>query len=617
MVCSLGIETSVEGSAYGPERKKKKKTWCNGTCPSSNTDMTTIANDYNVFSLIIAPCSNCAQKHVQCDGMQPSCSTCLKDICNCMYKSRANVELGDRERAERINSRIHNLINNIFSLTRPRQNPVLQIQNQSSQQPTAEAVKQLQVSSSNHDSASMPAPSEQSTIIKKEKDDLPFKLPAGWRLIAQGGGLSMETNIHTLGELYNTLQAIRQELFYEGSPPISKNLGDPQFRPTRSRMGGPAAVDRLTLRRQYGYYITSPDSSLNPAKRNSGNQLSRYPPEVLDRLIQLHLNCTSHCPVDKQAYLWRYRERKLPRPLTYAIYACAALHAYRCHPEFDHLDYLEDLAEKSYTLARDLVNFDEMRMITIETLMVMQYYKAGCGQLREAYSIFGTAVRMAHALHLYENCNNPHATPQDRENSRRLWAWIAWFDMSYVIFSGYVPMLCDDKTRLLQLTAQPTDDESARDFIESRSLIIQGLQNGVRYALSKDEDNDGWELGIPSPRAMKLLDDLHRWRASLKPTFEVPELSPTLEGGNGHPKYTTRHRHLYLKHAQYYIFLLVIHKPFVKSLQPESAVSSIDDDDVEDESSFSFEKHALDICTTGKLRWHGVIKNQVTLSGWY
>ncbi|KAG2179727.1 hypothetical protein INT44_006575 [Umbelopsis vinacea] len=507
-----------------------------------------------------------------------------------MYKSRANVELGDRERAERINARIHNLISNIFSLTRPKQNPVLQIENQPSQQTSSETIKQLQVNSSNHDGTS----GQQSTLIKKEKDDLPFKLPAGWRLIAQGGGLSMETNIHTLGELYNTLQAIRQELFYEGSPPISKNLGDP--RTTRSRMGGPAGVDRLTLRRQYGYYITSPDSSLSPAKRNSGNQLSRYPPEVLDRLIQLHLNCTSHCPVDKQAYLWRYRERKLPRPLTYAIYACSALHAYRCHPEFDHLDYLEDLAEKSYTLARDLVNFDEMRMITIETLMVMQYYKAGCGQLREAYSIFGSAVRMAHALHLYENCNNPHASPQERENSRRLWAWIAWFDMSYVIFSGYVPMLCDDKTRLIQLTAQPTDDEAARDFIESRSLIIQGLQNGVRYALSKDEDNDGWELGIPSPRAMKLLDDLHRWRASLKPTFEVPELSPTLEGGDGHPKYTTRHRHLYLKHAQYYIFLLVIHKPFVKSLQPESA--SIDDADIEDESSFSFEKHALDICTT-------------------
>ncbi|KAH8548184.1 hypothetical protein BGW37DRAFT_187254 [Umbelopsis sp. PMI_123] len=557
--------------------------------------MTTLANNYNMFSLIIAPCSNCAQKHIQCDGMQPSCSACLKDFCECMYKSRANVELGDRERAERINLRIHSLINNILALNRTRHSPPLHIENAPNKEQPTEKVEQLQVSRSDQDITNI---SGQSYVIKKEKEDLPFNLPSGWRLIAQGSGLSMETNIHTLGELYNTLQAIRQELFYEGSPPLGKNLGVPQYRPNKGRAAGAATEDRLTLRRQYGYYITSPDSSLTPTKRNSGNQLSRYPPEVLDRLIQLHLNCTSHCPVDKQAYLWRYRERRLPRPLIYAIYACAALHAYRCHPEFSHLDYLEDLAEKSYTLARDLVNFDDMRLITIETLMVMQYYKAGCGQLREAYSIFGTAVRMAHALQLYQNGSNPKISPQERENNRRLWAWIAWFDMSYVIFSGYVPMLCDDKTRLLQLQVQPTDDEPARDFIESRNLIIQGLQHGVRYAVSKDEDSDGWELGIPSPRAMKLLDDLHRWRASLKPSFEVPELAPTLEGGEGHPKYTTRHRHLYLKHAQYYIFLLVIHKPFVKSLQPETAISAMDDTDNEDESSFSFEKHALDICTT-------------------
>jgi hypothetical protein len=565
--------------------------------PSTDTVMATAVNNYNVFSLIIAPCSNCAQKHIQCDGRQPSCTACLKDFCACQYKSRANVELGDRERAERINQRIHTLISNILSL---RTITFTDHRASSTVQPKledmADTVTHLGVHYT-HTGMNEPG-QENAAVIKKEKDDLPFKLPPGWRLIAQGAGLSMETNIHTLGELYTTLQAIRQELFMEGSPTIGKNIGVPQFRSTKVRMGGAAMEDRLTLRRQYGYYITSPDSSLNPTKRKAGNKFFRYPQEVLDMLMQLHVNCTSQIPIDKQTYLWRYRQRMLPRALTYAIYACAALHAERCHPEFNHIDYLEDLAEKSYTLARDLVNFDDIRLITIETLMVIQYYKAGCGQIREAYSIFGTAVRMAHTLKLYDLCNDQRASPQERETCRRLWAWMAWFDMSYVIFSGYMPLLCDDKTKLLHLQVQATDDESGRNFVESRNLIIQGLQNGVRYALTKDE-GDSWELGIPSPRAMKLLDDLHRWRASLKPTFEVPDQPPTIEGGNGREKYTTRHRHLYLKHAQYYIFLLVIHKPFVKSLLPDSPRSPSLDGENEEGSSFSFEKHALDICTTG------------------
>jgi hypothetical protein len=557
----------------------------------SSLVMTTAVNNYNVFSLIIAPCSNCAQKRVQCDGRQPSCTACLKDFCACQYKSRANVELGDRERAERINSRIQSLVSNILSLRAITFNNTFQSDRI---QPKQEVMTHTAVNSSTPFNNN---PVQKSTeIIKKEKDDLPFKLPSGWRLIAQGAGLSMETNIHTLGELYTTLQAIRQELYLEGSPPLGKNLGNPQFRPARGKMSRAAIQDRLTLRRQYGYYITSPDSSLSPTKPKSGNTLSRYPQEVLDMLMQLHVNCTSQIPIDKQTYLWRYRQRMLPRALTYAIYACAALHAYRCHPEFNHIDYLEDLAEKSYTLARDLVNFDDIRLITIETLMVMQYYRAGCGQIREAYTIFGTAVRMAHTLKLYDLCSDPRASSQERETCRRLWAWMAWFDMSYVIFSGYLPMLCDDKTKLLNLQVQATDDESGRDFVESRNLIIQGLQNGVKYALTKEEGDD-WDLDIPSPRAMKLLDDLHRWRASLKPTFEVPNQPPTVEGGDGHEKYTTRHRHLYLKQAQYYIFLLVIHKPFVKSLLPDTSITTSIDD--EEEGSFSFERHALDICTTG------------------
>ncbi|KAJ2960297.1 hypothetical protein NQZ79_g4325 [Umbelopsis isabellina] len=549
--------------------------------------MTTAANKYNVFSLIVAPCSNCISRHIRCDGRQPSCSACVNNCCDCQYKSRANVELGDRERAERINKRIQALISNIFSLAQADQKKLLE-NIPPKHEELAETVAGLEVKEQQ--------PEDNLSLVKKESGNLPFKLPTGWRLIAQGAGLSMETNIHTLGELYTTLQAIRQEISMEGSPPLGKNLGMPQFRPSKGRMNKSGTmVDRLTFHRQYGYYITSQDSSLNPSIKKSGNNLSRYPQEVLDALMQLHLNCTSQITIDKQTYLWRYRQGMLPRPLTYAIYACAALHAYRCHAEFDHIDYLEDLADKSYGLARDLVNFDDIRLITIETLMVMQYYRAGTGHIREAYSIFGMAVRMAHTLNLYKLCSDQRASLLEREACRRLWAWMAWFDMSYVIFSGYKPMLCDDKTQLLKMQVLPTDDEAAGDFVESRNLIIQGLQNGVKYALSKDEP-DSWDMGLPSPRAMKLLDDLHQWRAALKPKFDVPDRAPTLEGGDGHPKWTTRHRHLYLKHAQYYIFLLTIHKPFVKGLSPQNGVD--DDDEEEEAGGFSFAKQAHDICTT-------------------
>jgi len=114
---------------------------------------------------------------------------------------------------------------------------------------------------------------EQAGVITKKNNDLPFKLPSAWRLIAQGAGLSMETNIHTLGDYiphyklfvksFSKMVALRLAKIRDSAVPNHKGQN-----------GWGSHGRSLTLRRQYGYTITSPDSSLNPGKRRTTTGIS-------------------------------------------------------------------------------------------------------------------------------------------------------------------------------------------------------------------------------------------------------------------------------------------------------------------------------------------------------
>ncbi|CAO3593121.1 unnamed protein product [Absidia cylindrospora] len=103
---------------------------------------------------------------------------------------------------------------------------------------------------------------------------------------------------------------------------------------------------------------------------------SKYPPNIFEHLIQLHLACCTSCPSwrDPEQFLQTYRDGNLLPGLMYAIFAHSAFHGAVCHPEDFNQPYLIPLAQDCYQLACDLVEFDVVTTSTVEALVTMHLY---------------------------------------------------------------------------------------------------------------------------------------------------------------------------------------------------------------------------------------------------
>ncbi|ORX47055.1 hypothetical protein DM01DRAFT_1339355 [Hesseltinella vesiculosa] len=218
----------------------------------------------------------------------------------------------------------------------------------------------------------LPVPLDVSFLpIQKEED---WTLPEGWVMKERKRSLvEVETNIRTLGQLYRTLSDMKKQL----PSPVVADAEQPATPPFLAKKRNSSM----------GWLPVTPVSKRSFSKLGGGNprvwhdhpSLAPYPYELFDRLVRLHLSCTSSSPTwrDPAQFLQMFHQGTLHRGLLYALCAYSALHGVMCHPDSfppSTLPTLLPLAQDCYTLACEAVEFDDISTSNVEALVLLHLY---------------------------------------------------------------------------------------------------------------------------------------------------------------------------------------------------------------------------------------------------
>ncbi|CAO3645472.1 unnamed protein product [Mucor hiemalis] len=296
-----------------------------------------------------------------------------------------------------------------------------------------------------------------------EEEKTPVYLPCGWTIAGRKRSIfEMETNIHTLGELYSTLIELKNQL-----PPeeLEKNEEDQALDPSAllsRRSSSFAMSDNLTelssRRSSSNFSLSSSSSPLNE------NDLylaltSTYPSFIFDSLIDLGISscCCS--------YLHRKNARKaiqidkIDKSYACAIFAFAALHAILCHSEkYGIYSFLNSLATDAYHTAYELLEFDKTSSTTVETLVLMYQYLLLLGNEGEARNLFCLAWRHMEI----EKGSNHH---------QHLLLWMAELDWIYCLARDCTPVI--DPNNITKRSLKVTHISAGDIMMEDISLLYR------------------------------------------------------------------------------------------------------------------------------------------------
>lgn len=321
--------------------------------------------------------------------------------------------------------------------------------------------------------------------IKHEEEET-VSLPAGWTLAGRKRSIfELDTNIHTLSELYSTLLDLRnqlpdpvvdqvEELLCKKKPSLShtrSSTDDYMSIVSKSESSNVPSPPGMLCRR------TSSTDTTECEQSTASNDFDRlywtYPDFIFELLVHVYLDCICFTRVQPDKLVEQHRLHRLDRAYVCAIYATAALHALLCHPErFGIYPFMQQLAKDAYQIAFDLVEFDAMDPTTCETLVVMYQYLLTVGQDGEARNLFCLAQRQMELLLLTKR-QKPH--PQD---VHRLYAWMAELDWSFALAKFTAPLIeyRQLKTSLDHIkpvvTTNYTDDQL---YVKAAKFRIRGL----------------------------------------------------------------------------------------------------------------------------------------------
>ncbi|KAI8063193.1 hypothetical protein BC940DRAFT_336045 [Gongronella butleri] len=229
------------------------------------------------------------------------------------------------------------------------------------------------------------------TFLPAAQDEGDYALPEGWVMKERKRSLvEVETNIRTLGQLYRTLSDLKKQL---PSPVVADAEGGGNGGAVPAGGGLPGQEPPFVFKKRnssMGWLPVTPVSkrslrqtlpTVMDADRpwHAHPALAGYPMELFERLVQLHVHCTSAMPTwrDPGQFLAAFQQGTLHRGLLYAVLAYTALHGMMCHPEsfpVSCLPTLLPLAQDCYDLASDALEFDDISTSTVEALVLLHLY---------------------------------------------------------------------------------------------------------------------------------------------------------------------------------------------------------------------------------------------------
>ncbi|RUP49698.1 hypothetical protein BC936DRAFT_141755 [Jimgerdemannia flammicorona] len=535
-----------------------------------------------------APCLVCSITQKPCDFKQPKCMRCMKGGFACCYPDETDdvsVQTARdlQGRLKTANERLQRLMLDIMA------NPLAAIPEKRRKLISSPEQTGLDDPSDSgyEDAGNLTDPEDdarhekkgRTTVVKAEG---PGMMPNTWKLSRDDntGFFNIETDIQTVTELYTTFVNLINEGTIVDLPISIFGGATSPLSPVRRQ----SLNANNPLRREYGYIVPAPSTIRQLSDLLVPLNIDSFPVEMLDSLMHIYLQCSSYQPVDKAAILEDYISLKIPSVLQFSIWAATALHAHRCHfSEEEDAHLLEKLAKYSYKQARSLLDLDDTSWETFEVLINMQLYLMAVQQIRSAYTHFTMAVRMAQMLRLDDLCRDQSLSRCKRENYKRMWMHMAWYDLCYATYASQRTLMFPGGAVELgnppTLQRLDTDDEYAAYRVEFLNYAVAGLNILVHNPVPYDPQAATAEE-LP-PALWKLLQITTNWRESLSPIFAYPAEVPV-------ENWTLRHRYLFCLHAQYFIVVLSVHKPYITLAA---------DGDAELSKVGGFARKAMDICT--------------------
>ncbi|GAN09990.1 hypothetical protein MAM1_0310d09523 [Mucor ambiguus] len=396
--------------------------------------------------------------------------------------------------------------------------------------------------------------------IEQQQDTVP--LPTGWTLAGRKRSIfELDTNIHTLSELYSTLVDLRNqlpdpvadqvELPYKKKPsllPTRSSTDDYMSFVSRSGSSNLSSPPGALIHRTSSMDITDCEQQQRIQEQHTSNDYDRlhwiYPDFIFELLVHVYLDCICFTRVQPKKLLEQHRQgNKLDRAYVCAIYAYAALHALLCHPEkFGIYPFMHQLAEDAYQIAFDLVEFDAMDPVTCETLVVMYQYLLTVGQDGEARNLFCLAQRQMELLLTTQK--------QQQQDVHRLYAWMAEMDWSFSLTKFTAPLieyrqLKTSLDHIKPVVTSSTDDDQL--YVKATKFRIRGLH----ILLSSQHAQQ--HTTPPHHR-------LNQWRTKYVETFLYKRHSHGDDDDHPATLYTLEDKLALRLHALYFAGMLELHQ---------------------------------------------------------
>ncbi|KAH8554510.1 hypothetical protein BGW37DRAFT_480012 [Umbelopsis sp. PMI_123] len=452
-------------------------------------------------------CERCRTKKVKCDFAHPVCTRCKAAGVQCCYGGKETqidlfnlIRLNDT--VESLQERVRSIESNLTDIRSNTQIVVDEIRIKHEQLDNADRELQQQ--------ASDKATAESSKIIQSRPvvpeyplltDQMALRLPSpksNWKLSLTHSGLRIDTDILSMGDLYNILFSgmrsrgsmddIDHETVSSGSSSESSKTSLENTVVTKSHPLWKTKTKTFPL-----YSIWEP-ATLSETKTVDPHE--SFSPAILDQLIDIHHECFLCFPmVDFNEFKGLFKDNRADPLLTNAILAWSARHAAIYHglfPGKDPNSVGEGFFENSKNILKE--RYSKTNEITMQGLLIMYVYCIGKGGPKkveyesEAYLYLGMAIRMC--LDLRMHIEDTHQNRVQAEKRRRIF-WLCFFLETLCSAHSDKPFsFPEEQTHVVECIdtlPNETDESYYRiQFTKHRFKITQ-IYREIAFALEKKD----------------------------------------------------------------------------------------------------------------------------------
>ncbi|KAI8973279.1 hypothetical protein BDF20DRAFT_640257 [Mycotypha africana] len=412
-------------------------------------------------------------------------------------------------------------------------------------------------------------------MLFDESNTVTSSLPEGWTIRKRKRSIfEVETNIHTLSELYSSLIKLREQV--SAASDIETEEEKQKCNSLKlglTRRSSSILTDSLTVRTNSLCLSNSGNDAITSAEVDSSSSpsatsiltkdwtvslgdgyerlLSTYPSFIFEQLMQVYLECLCFKRMGSQNLLYQHRQGKLDPAYVSAIYAYAGLHTLICHSDrYGVYSFMNELVRDAYYVAHELVEFDSVNdIMTVETLVIMYQYliiaqqhqqwqqgksttTTGTSYESKAHHLFSLAKQQMELIlqpsaSLSSSSDKIPLEQEQEQNAYRLLLWMAEIDWSFTIFNTRLNSTAATTNNAPIINSQLVNASLNSVKVTMHPEISNGKQEGKEaeaerlYIKAMKFKLKGLQILLHRHKKpiKSLCHDLNRWRSKYLESF--------------------------------------------------------------------------------------------------